>query len=51
LISLTLLSTSINLNGGDGWCIDGNIEHGVEVLEDSIVIEVFSPPREDYLNL
>ncbi|MFC2158650.1 cupin domain-containing protein [Acidobacteriota bacterium] len=36
---------------GDGWCISGDVKHGVEVLEDSVVIEVFSPPREDYLNL
>ncbi|MGB8951749.1 MAG: cupin domain-containing protein [Candidatus Aminicenantales bacterium] len=34
---------------GDGWNISGNIEHGVEVLEDSVVIEIFSPAREDYL--
>ena len=34
---------------GDSWCIAGNVEHCVEVHEDSVVIEVFSPPREDYL--
>jgi quercetin dioxygenase-like cupin family protein len=34
---------------GDGWNIAGHIEHGVDVLEDSVVIEVFSPAREDYL--
>lgn len=34
---------------GDSWCIPGNVEHSVEVLEDSMVIEVFSPVREDYL--
>jgi len=34
---------------GDGWCFTGNCEHGVEVLEDSLVVEVFSPVREDYL--
>lgn len=34
---------------GDGWSIVGEVEHGVEVLEDSVVIEVFSPIREDYL--
>lgn len=38
-----------NAEPGDGWNIAGNIEHGVEVLEDSIVIEVFSPVREEYL--
>ena len=36
---------------GDGWSIPADIEHGVEVLEDSVVVEVFCPPREDYLNL
>jgi quercetin dioxygenase-like cupin family protein len=34
---------------GDGWSIPTNVEHGVEVLEDSLVIEVFSPRREDYM--
>ena len=34
---------------GDSWCIGSDISHSAEVLEDSIVIEVFSPVREDYL--
>ena len=34
---------------GDGWNIPSSVEHGVEVLEDSTVIEVFSPLRKDYL--
>lgn len=34
---------------GDGWCIPMNTEHGAEVLKDSVVVEVFSPVREDYL--
>lgn len=34
---------------GDSWCIEENIEHGAEVLEDSVVVEVFSPVRDDYL--
>ena len=34
---------------GDSWCIPGGVEHGVEALEDSVVIEIFSPVREDYL--
>jgi quercetin dioxygenase-like cupin family protein len=34
---------------GDSWSIPGNVEHSVEVQEDSIVIEVFSPVREEYL--
>jgi quercetin dioxygenase-like cupin family protein len=34
---------------GDGWNIPGDVEHGVEVLENAVVIEVFSPARKDYL--
>ena len=34
---------------GDSWCIPGNIDHGAEIMEDAIIIEVFSPVREDYL--
>jgi len=36
---------------GDGWNIGGGVAHAVDVLEDSVVIEVFTPPREDYLSL
>ncbi len=34
---------------GDSWCIPMNMEHSVDVLEDSVAVEVFSPVREDYL--
>jgi quercetin dioxygenase-like cupin family protein len=34
---------------GDSWCIAGDVEHSADALEDSVIIEVFSPVREDYL--
>jgi len=34
---------------GDSWNIAGDIEHGATALEESVVIEVFSPVRKDYL--
>jgi quercetin dioxygenase-like cupin family protein len=34
---------------GDSWCIPGGMEHAVEMIEDSVVVEVFSPVREEYL--
>jgi quercetin dioxygenase-like cupin family protein len=34
---------------GDSWCIPGGVRHGVTVQQDAVVIEVFSPPRQDYL--
>jgi quercetin dioxygenase-like cupin family protein len=32
------------------WCIPSNVEHGAEILEESVAIEVFSPVREEYLS-
>jgi quercetin dioxygenase-like cupin family protein len=34
---------------GDSWCIAADVEHGAEILEDSVAVEVFSPVRKDYL--
>jgi quercetin dioxygenase-like cupin family protein len=34
---------------GDSWVIPGDVEHGADVLEDSVAVEVFSPVREDYI--
>ena len=34
---------------GDSWNIAGDVEHGATALEETVVIEVFSPVREDYL--
>ena len=34
---------------GDAWSIPENAEHEVEILEDSVVLEMFSPVRPDYL--
>jgi quercetin dioxygenase-like cupin family protein len=34
---------------GDSWNIAGDVEHGAIAIEPSVVVEVFSPVREDYL--
>ncbi len=34
---------------GAAWCIPGGVVHGVEVAEDSVVVEAFCPLREEYL--
>ena len=36
---------------GDSWTFVGDSMHGAEALEESVVIEIFSPAREDYLKL
>lgn len=39
----------LTLKCGDSYCIPENIEHGWEVLSAGEVIDVFTPPRLDYL--
>ena len=34
---------------GDSWNFSAGFRHGAEALEDTVVIEVFSPVRDDYL--
>ncbi|MCY1721280.1 cupin domain-containing protein [Prolixibacteraceae bacterium Z1-6] len=34
---------------GDSWSIPENMEHEVKILEASIVLELFTPIRTDYL--
>ncbi|MFA4922615.1 MAG: cupin domain-containing protein [Ignavibacteriaceae bacterium] len=37
------------LNPGDSYSVLENIEHSWEVIEGGEVIDVFTPPRQDYL--
>lgn len=46
---LTVDNKEVEVEAGDSWCIAGGSEHSVVVIEDSIVVEVFSPYRIDYL--
>ena len=48
-IRLTIGSEIFNVMPGDSWTIPGDVEHGAEIIKDSVAIEVFSPVREDYL--
>lgn len=34
---------------GDSWNLPGGQPHGAEALEDTVIVEAFSPLREDYL--
>ena len=33
---------------GDSYAVPGGIVHSVRVLEDTLTIDIFSPPRNDY---
>lgn len=39
------------LGAGDAIYLASHVPHGVETIEDTTVIDTFSPPREDYLAL
>ena len=34
---------------GDSWCIPADIDHGAEIIDDSVAIEVFAPVCDEYL--
>jgi quercetin dioxygenase-like cupin family protein len=37
------------LTAGDSFYLAGNVPHGVETVENTRVLDTFSPPREEYL--
>ncbi len=39
------------LGAGDSFYIASNAPHAVETIEDTTVLDTFSPPRDDYLAL
>ena len=47
-LRFTIARVEHEARAGDSWTIPGGVEHGVNVLEDSVAIEVFSPVRDDY---
>lgn len=45
----TVEKKELEVATGDSWCLPGGSEHSVVALEDSVVVEIFSPVRNDYL--
>jgi quercetin dioxygenase-like cupin family protein len=39
------------LRRGESFYLAANVPHGVETIEDTMVLDTFSPPRDDYLAL
>jgi quercetin dioxygenase-like cupin family protein len=48
-IRLQIGGARFEARAGDAWSIPMNVEHGAQVAEDSVAVEVFSPARPDYL--
>jgi quercetin dioxygenase-like cupin family protein len=47
-IRLTLNGETHDLGAGDSYYAAPNVPHGAAVLENAVVVDTFSPPREDY---
>lgn len=50
-MKMTVAGVPHELIAGDAIYLGSNVPHGVETIEDTTVIDTFSPPREDYLAL
>ncbi len=48
-LSFMLEGKTLDAEAGDSWSVPENVPHSAEVIEDSVIIEVFSPVREEYL--
>src|SRR5205807_9658879 len=46
---LIVSGTPHELAAGDSFYLAGNVPHGVETLEETHVLDTFSPPRDEYL--
>jgi quercetin dioxygenase-like cupin family protein len=41
--------TTFDVRTGDTFVVRGGVEHGASAIEDSLVVDVFTPWREDYV--
>ena len=48
-MKLIVDGTPHEMTAGDSFYLAGNISHGVETLEETRVLDKFSPPRDEYL--
>ncbi len=47
-IEITIEGVTTACQPGDCWSIPGNAGHSANFVVESIIVECFSPPREDY---
>jgi quercetin dioxygenase-like cupin family protein len=48
-LQVTCQGKTFEIRSGDSFVVRGGVDHGASALEDSLVIDVFTPCREDYI--
>jgi quercetin dioxygenase-like cupin family protein len=48
-MELTIADDTYTVEAGDSYYIPGDVPHMASIAKDSLVVDVFYPPREDYL--
>ena len=48
-LRVNCVEQTFEIRTGDTFVVRGGVEHGASALEESLVIDVFTPWREDYL--
>jgi quercetin dioxygenase-like cupin family protein len=49
-LKVNCLGKTFELRTGDTFVVRGGVQHGASAIEDSLVIDVFTPCREDYIS-
>jgi quercetin dioxygenase-like cupin family protein len=49
-LKVTCQGKLFELRAGDTFVVRGGVQHGASAVEDSLVIDVFTPCREDYIS-
>lgn len=50
-LKVTCLGQTFDARAGDSYVVRGGVEHGAAALEESLVVDIFTPCREDYIPL
>jgi quercetin dioxygenase-like cupin family protein len=48
-LRISCQGTTFDIRTGDTFVVRGGVEHGASAIEDSLVVDVFTPMREDYV--
>jgi len=48
-MNLTIDGQTVTVIAGDSYAIPGDVLHGADFDDECVVIDCFSPPREDYM--